>query len=340
MGLGIALAERSLLPDVSVRFGIRSLLKKRLNELDAISRPDSDKEFSQKLSRMAIAHNTIEANQQHYELPARFFELALGKHLKYSGCYYENGAKGLDQAEADMLELYFERAKIKDGQSILELGCGWGSLTLWLAEKCPNAKITGVSNSRGQKDYILKEAKKRGLTNVTIITCDMNSFHTAEKFDRIVSIEMFEHMRNLKKLFGKVRSWLRDDGLCFIHVFSHKSTPYFFETEGDDNWMGRYFFTGGVMPSHGLYAQYEDLLKIQKQWIVGGQNYAKTANDWLKNMDEHKEEISRLFMETYGAKNAAIWQQRWRIFFMSCAELFGYKNGSEWDICHILFSKP
>ena len=339
MGLGITLAENGLVPDFPIKLAIRGLIRQRLRDIEPQDERDPNLVFTEQLAKASIAEYTDAANDQHYEVPAEFFKLALGKQLKYSSCYYDNGAANLDQAEEDMLSLYGDRAQLKDGQNILDLGCGWGSFSLWAAERFPNSQIYGVSNSKSQRLYITREANRRGLKNVSIITADMNSFQISHSFDRIISIEMFEHMRNYEQLFAKVNGWLKDDGLAFIHVFSHKNTPYFYETEGDDNWMGRYFFTGGIMPSHQLYSHYSHLLKIEKQWTINGENYGKTSLAWLSNMDANRNEIKRVFAETYGKKEANIWFNRWRIFFLSCAELFSYNKGKEWDVSHFLFSK-
>lgn len=340
MGLGITLAENGFLPDFTVKYGIRSLLKQRLLEMDMPNEGDPNAAFAKKLNKANIAENVREANTQHYEVPTRFFEIVLGKHLKYSSCFYEAGAKTLDEAEKAMLQLYKERAMIEDGHTILDLGCGWGSFSLWIAKQCPKSRVVGVSNSRSQRLYILEKAKNEGIKNLEILTADMNELELNTKYDRIVSIEMFEHMRNYERLFTKVSNWLAPDGNLFVHVFSHKTTPYYFEVEGDDNWMGRYFFTGGIMPSHNLYRQYSDLLEIEQDWVVNGTNYGKTALHWLSNMDANEQEIMCLFNETYGKEDAKVWFNRWRIFFMSCAELFSYKKGREWDVSHFRFVKP
>ncbi|MCL5974718.1 MAG: class I SAM-dependent methyltransferase, partial [Gammaproteobacteria bacterium] len=232
-----------------------------------------------------------------------------------------------------------ERGDFKNGQDILELGCGWGSLTLYLAQRFPYSRITGVSNSNSQREYIEKQAFARGLTNIHIITCDVNELELDTQFDRIVSIEMFEHMRNYQQLLDKVSRWLNVDGKLFVHIFCHRSVVYPFETEGDDNWMGRYFFTGGLMPSADTLLHFQDALQIEKQWLVNGQHYQKTAEAWLENTDKNAKQIKALFDQTYGEGEGAIWLQRWRLFFMACAELFGYRDGTEWLVTHYLFSK-
>jgi len=272
-------------------------------------------------------------------VPAAFYRFALGKHLKYSSCYWEDVTKTLDEAEAFMLTLTTARADLQDGQRILELGCGWGSLTLWMAEHSPNSRITAVSNSSSQREYILQQAKLRNLTNIEVLTCDVNQLSLGRQFDRIVSVEMFEHIRNYDKLLAKVASWLKPGGKLFVHIFCHRYLAYPFETEGDDNWMGKYFFTGGLMPARDTLLHFQQHLHLQQQWDMSGIHYQKTAEAWLQNMDKHDHEIRELFALIYGEQQARLWQQRWRIFFMSCAELFGYKQGNEWLVAHYLFVK-
>ena len=339
----IDLCERGLVPDFLTRYGIRKLCEQRLRDEHDADLDRADARFRTLLSELRsspIAIETAAANEQHYEVPTRFFELSLGKRLKYSGCYYPDGNETLDEAEEKMLALYGERAELKDGMRILELGCGWGSLTLWMAERFPNSRITGVSNSRTQREHILAQAAVRGLANVEIITTDVNRLDLSpETFDRCVSIEMFEHMRNYDTLLGNIARWLKPGGKLFVHIFCHRSLMYPFETEGSDNWMGRYFFTGGLMPSADTLLHFQSALRIEQRWVLSGIHYEKTANHWLENQDRHAEEVHRVLAETYGAKNAAVWAQRWRMFWMACAELFGYAGGSEWGVAHYRFVK-
>lgn len=339
----IDLCERGLVPDFLTRYGIRKLCEQRLRDEHDGDLDRADARFRTLLSELRsspIAIETAAANEQHYEVPTRFFELSLGKRLKYSGCYYPDGNETLDEAEEKMLALYGERAELKDGMRILELGCGWGSLTLWMAERFPNSRITGVSNSRTQREHILAQAAVRGLANVEIITTDVNRLDLSpETFDRCVSIEMFEHMRNYDTLLGNIARWLKPGGKLFVHIFCHRSLMYPFETEGSDNWMGRYFFTGGLMPSADTLLHFQSALRIEQRWVLSGIHYEKTANHWLENQDSHAEEVHRVLAETYGAKNAAVWAQRWRMFWMACAELFGYAGGSEWGVAHYRFVK-
>lgn len=338
----ITFAEHKLLPDCVVRLGIRKLLKQRLHDEFAHDAEQQNKRYRQLLESLRqspIAILTDAANEQHYEVPALFYRYALGKHLKYSSCYWDKQTENLDQAEARMLALTMERAELFDGQEILELGCGWGSLTLWMAENLSNSYITAVSNSHSQRKYIQQQAKLRGLDNIEVITCDVNQLTLNKQFDRIVSVEMFEHMRNYGNLLTKVANWLKAEGKLFVHIFCHRYLAYPFETDGDDNWMGRYFFAGGLMPARDTLLHFQKHLHLQCHWDLSGSHYQKTAEAWLNNMDQHSREIRQLFITSYGKKHARVWLQRWRIFFMACAELFGYSNGNEWLVAHYLFIK-
>ena len=338
----IDLCERGLVPDALTRYGIRRLCARRLREehgADAIAAWEQFRRRLEDLRQSPLAIETDAANRQHYEVPARFFELCLGRRLKYSSCYYPRGDESLDQAEEAMLALYGERAGLADGQSILELGCGWGSLTLWMAERFPAARITGVSNSRGQREHILAQARDRGLSNVEIVTCDVNTLELPpQRYDRIVSIEMFEHMRNYASLLRKIASWLAPGGALFVHIFCHRELMYPFETEGDDNWMGRHFFTGGLMPAADTLLHFQDDLVLQQQWRLSGRHYEKTSNHWLANQDANRDEVLRVLTSAYGAREALRWHHRWRMFWMACAELFGYGGGSEWLVGHYRFA--
>jgi cyclopropane-fatty-acyl-phospholipid synthase len=336
--------EKKILPDSAIRFGIRKLCQDRLVSLKKPSLELTQKQatdYIRNLQSSPLAIHTDDANKQHYELPPGFFKLALGKNRKYSSAYWAPNCKNLDQAEDDALAISMERAELKDGMNILELGCGWGSLTLSMAKKFPNATITAVSNSSPQREYIENECKKLGYKNVKILTrniVDVKEFSEGP-FDRVVSVEMFEHLRNYEELFKRISSWLKPQRKLFVHIFTHKNFSYFFETEGDDNWMGKYFFTGGQMPSHHLFSSFQKDLTLVEQWMWDGTHYGKTSEAWLQNMDQHKDEIMKIFDQTYGTNDSKVWFQRWRIFFMSCAELFNYKNGSEWGVSHYLFTK-
>ena len=336
-----SLLEKNLLPDWLIRVGIRRLLRQRLREIEAPFPGIQVVQFATTLRTMPIAINTVESKEQHYEVPTAFYQRCLGPRLKYSSCYYERGDEMLTQAEERMLALTCERALLVDGIDILELGCGWGSLTLWMAEHFPKARITGVSHSRTQREHILGEAKKRRLANVSIITCDMNDFDIAAGgFDRVVSVEMFEHMKNWPKLMGNIARWLRSGGMFFAHVFTHSRFAYHFEVRGESDWMSKYFFTGGMMPAHDLFPRFQDDLKLVQDWKVNGRHYAQTAEHWLQNMDAHHAEIMPLFVQTYGAGQAVKWWSYWRIFYLACAELWWFRSGEEWLVSHYLFRKP
>jgi cyclopropane-fatty-acyl-phospholipid synthase len=339
----ILLAEYGWVPDALIRLGVRRLCAQRLREESAGEPVAAWARFTRRVEELRsspVAIHTDAANQQHYELPARFFELCLGQRLKYSGCLFTRGDESLDDAEEAMLALYGERAQLADGQDILELGCGWGSLTLWMAEHFPQSRITAVSNSRRQLKFIEARCRSAGLSNVRVITCDVNRLELQlAQFDRVVSVEMFEHVRNHASLLHGIASWLRPGGKLFVHIFCHRELLYPFETDGADDWMGRHFFTGGLMPSADMLLWFQDDLRIERQWRLSGTHYAKTANAWLANQDAHRAEVLAVLRKAYGDA-APIWCQRWRMFWMACAGLFGYRGGNEWLIGHYRFSKP
>ncbi len=341
--LAINWAERGLVPDYGLRAGIRRLLEKRLDEIsadDCEAGAEIESRFIAAMHESPIALVPELANEQHYEVPADFFKHCLGKHRKYSSCFWDENTQSLDEAEALALKLTCEHADLKDGQDILELGCGWGSLTLWMGAHFPNSKITAVSNSNSQRRYIMTQAAQHGIDNIEVITCDMNAFEAPKQYDRIVSVEMFEHMRNYRVLYGKVHDWLNPGGKFFKHIFVHRLTPYAFEVAGDDDWMSQFFFSGGMMPSDDLPLRFQEKLKLVNLWRWDGTHYEKTANAWLENMDAKASEIRPILEATYGTAAADMWRMRWRIFYMSCAELFGYNNGQEWWVTHYLFERP
>ncbi len=336
------LLERNLLPDALLRAGIRRLLAQRLAQ-ETAGGPEGIRARQEALIRTLrespVALHTAEANQQHYEVPTGLYLKTLGPHLKYSCCLYRQPTDTLAEAEAHMLATVVERAGLRDGQDVLELGCGWGSFALFAARRFPGSRITGVSNSRTQRAFIEQRAAELGLANLRIVTADVNQLELDGTFDRVVSVEMFEHVRNYEVLLRRIAGWMRPEARLFVHIFCHDRVAYPFETDGDNDWMARYFFTGGLMPSADLFARFQHDLRIVDQWAVDGRHYERTCNDWLANFDAHRAEILPLLRETYGADQAARWWAYWRIFFMSCAELFGYRGGREWYVSHYLFAR-
>jgi cyclopropane-fatty-acyl-phospholipid synthase len=335
--------EANVVPDALIRLGIRHLLGETLREKCRGNVEDRQARLHAHidgLRQSPIAVQTLAANEQHYEVPTRFYQRVLGKRLKYSSAYWPADVTGLDEAEERMLALTCKRAELEDGQRILELGCGWGSLSLWMAEKYPRASITAVSNSRTQKAHIDAEAARRGMKNLTIVTADMNDFDIAETFDRVVSVEMFEHMKNYERLMAKIARWLAPGGKLFVHIFTHREVAYHYEDKGPADWMTRYFFAGGQMPSHDTLLHFQDDLRLEMRWALSGTHYQRTAEAWLQNMDAHRGEILPLFAETYGEAQTTRWWVYWRVFFMACAELWGYRDGDEWIVSHYRFRKP
>lgn len=338
----IGLVEKGRVPDAVVRAGIRRLLRERLQEEggDCEHRRQRLQVLLEQMQASPVALSTERANEQHYELPAAFFERVLGPRLKYSCCLYPTGNEDLEQAEDAMLALTCERAALRDGMDVLELGCGWGSLSLWMAERYPSSRITAVSNSAPQKAFIDARAAQRGIGNLDVITANMTEFGTDRRFDRVVSLEMFEHMRNWRELLRRISGWLHPGGQLFFHVFCHRDLAYVFETQGEHDWMGRYFFTDGLMPSDHLPLYLQEHLQLRRHWRVNGRHYQKTSNQWLERMDAARPELTTLFADVYGKDQAVRWIHRWRIFFMACAELFGYRGGDEWHVSHYLFERP
>ncbi|MES2827347.1 MAG: cyclopropane-fatty-acyl-phospholipid synthase family protein [Bacteroidota bacterium] len=337
-----SLIEQDKLPDFVLRQGIKKLLKQRLDDEilpDAEQQQQAFNDLLIELRNSPIAINTADANQQHYEVPTEFYQYCLGRHLKYSSGYWKPGVTDIDTSESDMLELTCQRADLQNGQDVLELGCGWGSLSLFMSARYPLSRFTVVSNSTTQKAYIDAAAKERGIENLTVITADMNTFQILQQFDRVVSVEMFEHMRNYKLLLQKVASFLKEDGKLFVHIFTHQTLAYKFEVKDETDWMSKYFFTGGIMPSNHLLFYFNDDLTVENMWAVNGMHYSKTSEAWLTNMDKHKKQIMPIFEQTYGKDQAVKWWVYWRLFYMACAELFGYNKGNEWMVCHYLFKK-
>jgi cyclopropane-fatty-acyl-phospholipid synthase len=334
--------ERGLVPDSAIRAGIRRLCRQRLRDIDAFD-PEAaatgQEAFVERMMASPVALVPDLANEQHYEVPPAFFDNALGAHRKYSCCHWGPAVANLDQAEAEALRITCERAGIEDGMKILDLGCGWGSVSLWIADHFPDCQVVSVSNSAPQRRHIEKVAEQRGLGNIRVLTSDMNDFQSDERFDRIVSVEMFEHMRNWGELFRRVAGWLAPRGRFFMHVFCHRSCAYEFVDEGPADWMSRHFFSGGMMPSDDLALRFQDDLRLVRRYRWNGGHYERTANAWLENMDRRREAVLPIMASTYGEENAEHWFQRWRIFFMACAELFGLNDGREWYVAHYVFER-
>jgi cyclopropane-fatty-acyl-phospholipid synthase len=328
----IAAAERAPLPDVLIRAGISALLWRTATRL-ADAGEQSDTAFAKAMAARAIAEETGAANTQHYEVPAAFFARVLGPHRKYSSGFYVDGTTTLAEAEEEALRQTVAHAGLADGQDILELGCGWGSLSLWMARQFPNARITAVSNSHSHREFIERRISARGLRNLQVVTSDMNAFEPRANFSRIVSVEMFEHMMNWRELLTRARSWLAADGRLFLHIFSHRTGAYLFDRNNREDWIAQHFFTGGVMPSHQLIRQYADLFEVEQEWRWNGTHYQRTAGDWLRNFDAARDDIERVLAPVYG-EQTKLWMRRWRWFFLATSGLFGHAEGSEWGVSH------
>lgn len=338
----IDLAERGLLPDWLIRVGIRRLLAARVRKEDrgdAELQRETQERFIDELRGSPIAIATSDANRQHYEVPTAFFQQVLGPRLKYSCCYFPGTDTTLAEAEEAILALFCRRAELEDGMRVLELGCGWGSLCLWIAEKYPGCRVTAVSNSSTQREFIQGKAGQQGLDNLEVVTANIADFSTERRFDRVVSVEMFEHVRNYQRLMRNIAEWLEDEGKLTVHIFCHRQFAYPFETEGADDWMGRHFFTGGIMPSDDLLLQFQADLVLEKRWSVSGTHYTKTLEAWLRNCDRQRSQIRSIFDADLGRREGARQLQRWRMFLMACAELFSYGRGKEWFVSHYRFSK-
>ena len=331
VSLGTAAVERMALPDAITRAGVSFLVGRTARRM--ASQTGADGPFAAAMAAQPIAVHTQDANIQHYELPAEFFERVLGPHRKYSSCLYADGADTLAAAEARSLAETAVHAGLENGQRVLELGCGWGSLSLWMAERYPASQITAVSNSRTQRTTIERLAAERGLRNLTVVTADMNSFVAGDVYDRVVSVEMFEHMANWTALLARIRGWLAPRGHLFLHVFTHCTAPYRFDHFDPADWIARHFFTGGLMPSHGLIRCFPEHFTVEAEWRWSGTHYQRTALDWLANYDRHEARITELLTQTYGA-DAGLWRRRWRLFFLATAGLFGHDGGREWGVSH------
>jgi cyclopropane-fatty-acyl-phospholipid synthase len=331
----IRIAERAPLSDSMMRMGIEFLVGRTSRKLAAVGGAQDEQEFARAMTEYQIAEHADAVNEQHYELPPEFFALTLGPQRKYSCCLYPTGQETLAEAERLALKETVAHADLADGQSILELGCGWGSLTLFMAGRFPRASIKAVSNSTPQRLHIETEAAARGITNIRVVTADMNVFAADRTYDRVVSIEMFEHMSNWQPLLARTRTWLAPHGKLFVHVFSHKHSPYRFDHKDDADWIAQHFFTGGIMPSHDLIRHFPDSFTVEKDWRWSGLHYRKTAMDWLERFDANREQIDRILRDVYGA-NAALWRQRWRLFYLATAGLFGHAGGEEWGVSHYL----
>ena len=328
--------ERLPLPDVVSKAAIAWLVERTRRKL-SYQTADVDRQFALDMAAYPIASHTADANTQHYEIPAEFFALCLGPQRKYSCCLYDNGINTLAEAEERALAVTAKHADLRDGERILELGCGWGSLSLWMARHFPNARITSVSNSGSQRAHIMAQARTENLNNIEIVTADMNDFQPAQGFDRIVSVEMFEHMSNWYPLLQRIRTSLVADGRLFIHIFTHKSAPYRFNLADKDDWIAQHFFTGGIMPSHKLIRQFSGSFEIENEWFWSGVNYQKTAAHWLENFDRNANSIRNIMRDVYGP-DAALWQRRWRLFFLATMGLFGHNDGNEWGVSHYRLS--
>jgi cyclopropane-fatty-acyl-phospholipid synthase len=339
--LGIELAERGWIPDRGIRYGIRRLLEARLRQERGNGNLPAETRKQLRLERLShgpIAILAEAANSQHYEVPSGLYEHMLGPRMKYSSCLWD-GASTLGQAEKKMLALTCQRAGIGAGQRILELGCGWGSLSLWMAEEYPSSSITAVSNSRSQAAYIRGRAKERGLDNLTVLTRNVTDFQPDRLFDRVVSVEMFEHLRNYREMLHRIASWLEPDGRCFVHIFCHKDLLYFFDARDSSDWMSETFFSGGIMPCDGIFDRFPEDMRVERHWKVSGLNYSRTLEAWLENFDRNRMDLKPIFESHYGAREAVRWMNRWRIFLMACSELFRFSGGNEWYVTHTLLRR-
>lgn len=341
--VALTMAERGLVPDWLVRHGIRHLLRRRLEQERPKLRTEAGRgleAFAEELRAAPIVIEAESANEQHYEVPPAFYKQVLGPRLKYSCGYWPGVSSNLAESEEAMLDLTCRRAELEDGMNVLDLGCGWGSLSLWIAEKYPQCRITAVSNSNSQRETIESRCRLLGLDNVEVRTCNVAELELERQFDRVLSIEMFEHVRNYQRLLCKIASWLRDNGKLFVHIFCHRELAYPFENKGSSDWMSRHFFTGGIMPAEKLFTHFEDDLQVERQWRVPGWHYARTCEAWLQNLDQNRGDILEILDDSSATESSRMQVQRWRMFFMACAELFRYGGGDEWFVGHYLFHRP